>query len=675
MGIVKKRYILLLVISISAFYIRFLGIRFGFPLLTHPDEPQLIFRGLKILQTNDFNPHFFNYPSLYIYFQSMVYLIVQKFCILLKIHQTIENIPITTIVFWGRFLTVCLSVATILVTYHVGTNLFNKKVGLLSTLFLSFSYLHITNSYLITVDSPMALWVLLSFYFSILIYKNNKLSNYILGGFFVGFAVGTKYNAFFCAVPIAVAHFNSIGLSFKNIFNRRLIIAVITALLVFFISTPYSLLDFHSFISDLSYESSHYKIGHLGADQGSSYLFYITSMIDGFGIIPILLSMLGMVVMCRKGKDAFILLISFPLFYFVFVGYYKVHFERNIVVLMPFLSFFSGYAIWTLLNLSEGKEKKTLSLYYKIINSITVMLIIVSLFFQAHKSLNHILTITLPDTKYISGLWVKENLPEHSKIAREHFTYLPENGYVKDFPLGVSGVLFFDLSYFDYFITSSPNYLPLFNDIKNFPKATELYKNIFRENTLIKEFLPDNKTITGPQIGIYKVNKLVSSEPQEGRKDIHIEIGEIKEIVREVQKTAFVNIDLSELYCMLGDLFNKNGEKESAIDHYQIALKIQPRLKKAIEKIGLVYASQGNYKKSLHYFNNLVLLEPENAKLYYNIACILSIQNRVQDSIEALQIAVLKGYQNIEQIEKDEDLNNIRTDKRYKDLIQNFKHK
>lgn len=668
----RQRYILLCIICVPAFFIRFMGIRFGFPLLVHPDEPQLILRGMEIIKTGDLNPHFFNYPSLYIYLQSIVYLIVQKLGVVFNVYSSIEEIPLITMVFWGRFLTVILSATTILVTYLIALNIFNSTVGIFSTLFIACSYLHITNSYLITVDSPMALWVLLSFYFSIRIYQNRSLKNYLLSGLFLGIAVGTKYNAFWGAVPIVLAHLVSSKFSFKNLLNKRLILAAVTALVAFLVSTPYALLDFQQFFSDLLYESSHYQIGHLGADEGSSYLFYISSLLDHFGTMPIFLAIVGIVLMIKYSRGVLPLLISFPLLYFIFVGYYKVHFERNIVVLIPFLSIFSGYGLWKIVSMLRKSSENVLRWSSRTFCLMLLLLAAVGLFVQARKSYTHISTITLPDTRYVSSLWVKENLPEQSKIARDHFTYLPPDGYFKDFPLGVSGLLFYNLSYFDYVITSSPNYSPLFNDKTNFPIATESYENFFKENALIKEFLPDGKTITGPEVRIYKVNPLSGFDIKQNKHNVRLRL---KEIVREVQRNAFVNIDLAERYWKLGDLFKKNREIENAIAHYNLALNLKPDSKEAMEKLGLAYAMQGKYDKSLAYFRKLVLIEPEKPTHYYNMACLLSLQNKIHESIEFLRTAIEKGYRNVDQIETDEDLNNIRTSIGYQKLTQQIKYR
>lgn len=71
----KSSALCLLVILVVAISIRLLGIRYGLPYTFHTDEPTIVDRALRILRTGDYNPHFFNYSSLMIYFQSVVYAI------------------------------------------------------------------------------------------------------------------------------------------------------------------------------------------------------------------------------------------------------------------------------------------------------------------------------------------------------------------------------------------------------------------------------------------------------------------------------------------------------------------------------------------------------------------------------------------------------------------------
>jgi len=186
----------LLVILAVAFAIRYGGITFGFPLITHPDEPLIANSATNIITTKDLNPHMFIYPSLYIYMQTFVYISIFSIGKVIGIFHRFSDIGVTTFYFWGRMLTIILSVWTIYLVYRLGTLLFNKLVAVISTLFIAVSLLHVSNSYFITVDSQMAFWIILSFIVSAVNYLNGpKLRYYIVNGALIGCAVSTKYTA------------------------------------------------------------------------------------------------------------------------------------------------------------------------------------------------------------------------------------------------------------------------------------------------------------------------------------------------------------------------------------------------------------------------------------------------------------------------------------------------
>lgn len=53
-------------IRITAFMIRIAGTAFGLPYTHHRDEMATVQKALTMPQTGDYNPHFFDYPTLYI---------------------------------------------------------------------------------------------------------------------------------------------------------------------------------------------------------------------------------------------------------------------------------------------------------------------------------------------------------------------------------------------------------------------------------------------------------------------------------------------------------------------------------------------------------------------------------------------------------------------------------
>src|SRR5213592_2958432 len=61
------RRLLFVVLLLVAFAVRLWGIGWGLPYVDHPDEPQVADAALGMVRRSDWNPRFFDYPSLYLY--------------------------------------------------------------------------------------------------------------------------------------------------------------------------------------------------------------------------------------------------------------------------------------------------------------------------------------------------------------------------------------------------------------------------------------------------------------------------------------------------------------------------------------------------------------------------------------------------------------------------------
>ena len=54
----------------------------------------------------------------------------------------------------------------------------------------------------------------------------------------------------------------------------------------------------------------------------------------------------------------------------------------------------------------------------------------------------------------------------------------------------------------------------------------------------------------------------------------------------------------------------------------------------------------------------------------YNLACVRSLEKKIDEALEWLRKAVDAGYDEFEWMEQDTDLDNIRQDERYKDILR-----
>jgi len=88
-----------------------------------------------------------------------------------------------------------------------------------------------------------------------------------------------------------------------------------------------------------------------------------------------------------------------------------------------------------------------------------------------------------------------------------------------------------------------------------------------------------------------------------------------------------------------------------------------------LNNLAIAYMTKKEHEKAVSTFNRMAELQPDNAGIYYNIACIYSRQNKIEKSLESLKKAIEKGYDNWDLIKTDKDLENIRNSLYYEKLM------
>ncbi len=511
----KLRYFFLILILIAAFIIRYKGTWFGYPLMVHPDEPNLVKTALRIIQTGNLNPHFFLYPTLNIYLLGMLYSGL-NFTNQLFFNISTTNIPEIQYFISGRIFVLLQSTVTIYVTYQIGRRLFDSIAGLASACFIGASFLHISNSFTVTVDSSVALWASLSTLMAVLIYTNGKKRwYYLLGGVFVALTTSSKYTGFVSVAPILIAHM-SLSRVDRTWVDTNIILYLLVIPVAFFLTMPYAILDYKAFLEALKFQAHVYKSGHLGHESMGNTSFHLYGkylLTKGYGVAPSIFAGFGILWLLKKDVWKVLILISTPLLLFIFVGLYKVYFSRNIVAIIPFVSLFSGIFVCVAYNwLKDRVSEFGKSQWMKTpVNILFVILVISSITPQVIRAGQYIRKITLPDTRWVSMQWIKDHLPEGSWIGRGHYTP-PIEKHSKKFLvryLGYNAVLSRseEVKRFDYMIVSSGSYQRFLDSPQRYSKQANTYRSFFAQNELVHEFIPDDKFLGGPKISIYKITK------------------------------------------------------------------------------------------------------------------------------------------------------------------------
>ncbi|PIO08996.1 hypothetical protein COT47_00290, partial [Candidatus Woesearchaeota archaeon CG08_land_8_20_14_0_20_43_7] len=135
---------LLVLILALALALRLLGIDFGLPYVFYPDEAVIVNHAVAF-GTGDLNPHYFNYPSLYMYVMFVIYGLIYVVGWLTGIFASTADFArlffndVTLFYLPGRLISAVCGVASVAMVYLLGRRTYNVRVGLMSAAFLAFS--------------------------------------------------------------------------------------------------------------------------------------------------------------------------------------------------------------------------------------------------------------------------------------------------------------------------------------------------------------------------------------------------------------------------------------------------------------------------------------------------------------------------------------------------------
>lgn len=114
---------------------------------------------------------------------------------------------------------------------------------------------------------------------------------------------------------------------------------------------------------------------------------------------------------------------------------------------------------------------------------------------------------------------------------------------------------------------------------------------------------------------------------------------------------------------------NKTGKGANKYDA-ALAQRLLTDLRIKVSREGSAYLQKGDYRRAAIFFNIALRAGNEHPNLIYNLACAYSLAGNKKKALNYLGQAVKKGFNNLELIKKDKDLDFIRNEKEFKEIIQ-----
>ncbi len=145
-------------------------------------------------------------------------------------------------------------------------------------------------------------------------------------------------------------------------------------------------------------------------------------------------------------------------------------------------------------------------------------------------------------------------------------------------------------------------------------------------------------------------------------------------LLRERPELALSRPQVSlELGIVQGVRSIQEKQYQAAVEELKKVLAESPFDFRANYHIAFAYLLLKEYDKAIHHFEIAKRIQPDDQLTLYNLACAYALSGKKEEALRELRAAVEAGFDDVEHIESDPDLESLRGDPRYKDLVRTLR--
>jgi hypothetical protein len=433
-------------VVVIALAVRLWGLTWQLPWQFHPDEGHYTWKAIDLMSQDTLNPKYFRNPSL------LTYLLLGEYRLLgfqppKSDDQAATNDgllrPPSGVAFVGRLTVAVMGVLTVLAIGWIGWQALGPWTGVLGALFLALAFIHVRDSHYATNDVPSVFILTLSVAASLGLLARPSMRGYLLAGLLGGLATSTKYSVGLFVVPLVVAHGAVVwrnmrsptpqppprcageGESLPPVPRARgtgllailapLVMAGLVALLAYLAGTPFTVLDFAKWRADFLTQASFVDEFWEGQARLAPGVPYLIGLGAGMGWAMLALALVGAAVTLKRRPTVGLVLIAFPLAYFVFMLRSQLFFVRFALPVVPFLCLLAGAAVVRLGEMAAQRGRA--------IGALTMAVLTIAAVAQTTAdTVRHNVLIAREDTRALASEWAVANVPPGAKLQVEEYT-------------------------------------------------------------------------------------------------------------------------------------------------------------------------------------------------------------------------------------------------------------
>ena len=492
-------------VLLTAAVLRFWGLGHGIPFAIGIDEPEIMERAVRMMKTGDLNPHFFDYPSLYIYVQLVV--VVLRFLVGASagLWHSLADVGAADFYLWGRVVTASLGTATVFLVYQIGMR-WGTRHALLAAGLMALLPNHVRESHFVLTDVPMTFFVTLAFLQALQAHERGKDSTFLFAGVAAGLAAATKYTGAVALLLPLMAAYMTRGLDRPRM--RSALLAVGGFVLAFLVAAPYTVLDLPHFLDGYARLASDVSLDGRASDPG--WLIYLKHLRTGLGWPALLLAFGGLGlfivrIVTGPGQTRFAMVLVFLAVYFPLIAARTLIFARYTLPMLPFVCLLAAVAVVSGVSLLRRFDIPRWAR-----TALIAALTIAALLPPAIGSIRFDRDASRKWTYRYAYEWLLANVPAGHRIALEGVGLrLPEPRFTAQHLRRLTQMDYegYAAAGVEYVVASSHYFGAPLEAPNQHPGDWAAYSKLFGKSELLATFSP-GPTVPGPELRIYRVAPL-----------------------------------------------------------------------------------------------------------------------------------------------------------------------
>jgi len=477
-----KEFMTLAAIFIFSLLIRWMAVDHGFPLLTHPDEPEIINPVYNMSLNRTLNPGVFYRPDQILYLLNFYLLNILS---LIKFDQNFAATFSSNQLFFYYYARLMIAVfgSLIPVVAYLIAKEIKLELSLPTAIVFTLFPLYVQHSLYIAPDIPITLFSLLIILMTILYLNKNDEKFMYIAVIFTAFNTAEKYPGL---ISLSIVFLGMIlkflddpKLSFRENWFK-FILQGLKYLLVFLstliITTPYIFVEHTKVLHSIIGAATPVHLGADGLGWGGNLLFYIRNFLSWTNVMVVLFIGVGILALI-KWRNRFTLFLFYGALYWFLLSRLSLHWERWGLPMYITPLFLIAIGVTFLWQLCKNR---------RVLKYLTIAIFIGSFLYQFIFTIHTPIRMSFTDTRIIALNFCREQ-----GITTEN-TYF--EGYSPLFPQKPLTIFTKDineLDTIDYVILSSFMFDRFYAEPIRFTKQVTFYDSIRTDLQLIAKFKPD----------------------------------------------------------------------------------------------------------------------------------------------------------------------------------------